>query len=99
MYKRKTSCGAAQAILEQAADEVINQKHHLWPVAKKFEIDKMTLYRYCKKKKSMATVGEAGHLKVTCGYSCPRQMFSETEESEIATYLLDASKMFFRPFP
>ena len=56
-YKRKTTRGASQDILERASDEVINQERHLRSVADAYGIDKMTLYRYCKKKGKRKLMG------------------------------------------
>jgi hypothetical protein len=93
-YKRKTTRGASQDVLERASDEVLNNGLHLRPVADAYGVDKMTLYRYCKKKGQLAADGTV-ETQVKCGYARPRELFSDAEESDFVTYLLDASKMFF----
>ena len=67
-------------------------------VALAYGIDKMTLYRYCKKLRA-ASSDEGSNSqdapKVTSGYAKARQIFSDAQEQELVQYLLDASKMFF----
>lgn len=97
-YKRKTERGVSQDVLERASHEVIDMNQHLRPVAEAYGVDKMTLHRYCKKKRELAAAGvssEISGLQMKCGYARSRQLFSDSEESELVTYLLDASKMFF----
>jgi len=96
-YKRKTSRGAEPDALARAADEEIQQGHSFRTVALAYDIDKMTLFRYCKKlKNSTSQVGpNVSALEVTSGYARPRQTFSDVEESQLVQYLLNAAKMFF----
>jgi hypothetical protein len=95
-YKRKTTRGTLQDILERASDEAISQKRHLRSVADACGIGKTTLYRFCKKKRKWYLMG-------IMGYRLDRKWsmnmlgqgnFSDSEENEFVTYLLDASKMF-----
>ena len=97
-YKRKPNRGADREILERAADEVLKQQHSLRTVALAYGIDKMTLFRFCKKVKqstSQESSESVPTLPVTTGYARPRQIFSDVEECELTRYLLDAAKMFF----
>lgn len=56
-YKRKTERGVSQDVLERASHEVIDKNQHLRPVAEAYGVDKMTLHRYCKKKRELAAAG------------------------------------------
>jgi len=97
-YKRKTSRGTTSDVLDRASAEVLQQKKSFRVVALAYGIDKMTLYRHCKKL-GAASSDEGSHSqdapKVTSGYARARQIFSDTQEQELVQYLLDASKMFF----
>jgi hypothetical protein len=73
-YKRKTERGVSQDVLERASHEVIDKNQHLRPVAEAYGVDKMTLHRYCKKKRELAAAGVSSPESigfnatvVTCG--------------------------------
>ena len=85
-YKRKTTFGASLEILKLAAEEVISKKQTLRTVALHHGIDKMTLFRFCKKVKDGVS---------SSGYSKHKLLFTASEEQELVNYLLDAAKMFF----
>jgi hypothetical protein len=62
----------------------------------------MTLHRYCKIKKQVAAdriSSENSGSQVKCRYARPKQLFSDSEENELITYLLLASKIFFALLP
>lgn len=86
-YKRKRPQRASFEVLQLAAEEVIAKKKSLRAVAMSYDIDKMTLLRFCKKVKD--------GVPYKSGYSHHKLFFTEAEEHELVNYLLDAAKMFF----
>jgi len=95
-YKRKTTRGSQTDIMQRAVEEVVKNKQSYRTVALAFGVDKMTLYRHCKKiKQSVIEESAEFFPKVICGYAKSRQIFSDSEESDLVKYLRDASKMFF----
>ena len=99
-YKRKTNRGSSSDVLERAAIEVLEKKESLRKVASAFGVDKMTLFRYCRRVKAVmykdgCDTSTHGLPKVSSGYCKSRQVFSDEMESNLVKYLVDAAKMFF----
>lgn len=89
-YKRKTDRGKIpEENFERAYEAVKNRTMSLREAAIAFEIDKMTLFRFIRKK------DEAGDQKVTMGYVKPRLIFTEQLESELEKYILHSSKIYY----
>ena len=72
---------ASFEVLQLAAEEVIAKKKSLRAVAMSYDIDKMTLLRFCKKVKD--------GVPYKSGYSHHKLFFTEAEEHELVNYLLD----------
>jgi len=99
-YKRKTDRGTTSENLHHATKEVLNEHKSFRTVAVAYGIDKMTLYRHCRKIKASQyhecnISSGSPSTAVHSGYAKPRQLLSDAEEAELVKYLLDASKMFF----
>ena len=98
-YKRKTDRGTTSENMHHATKEVLNEQKSFRTVAVAYGIDKMTLYRRCRKIKASQShecnISSGPSTAVHSGYAKPRQLFSDVEEAELVKYLLDASKMFF----
>ena len=105
-YKRKTCHGTPTDILERAAAEVLQKQRSLRSVSLTYNIDKMTLHRYCRRVKAAMANNESDSTtsitvpflatpSVVSGYSKPRQVFSNNAENDLVMYLVDAAKMFF----
>ena len=99
-YKRKTSRGTPPDVLERAAADVLQKQQSLRSVALAYNIDKMTLHRYCKKVKAAMTDDSTTTTptlpKVASGYNKPRQVLSHVVESDLVTYLVEAAKCFLQ---
>ena len=98
-FHRKTTRGASSDVMTRAAAEVIQQQKSLRSVSLLYNIDKMTLHRYCKRVRAAminVTPNSVGALpSVVSGYRKPRQVFSDETEQELIEYLIQAAKMFF----
>ena len=109
-YKRKTARGTPADVMTRAATEVIQQQQSLRGVSLTYNIDKMTLHRYCKRVKaamanrSTVSVNDTttsnatlvlGIPTVVSGYCKPRQVFSDNTEKDLVGYSVEAAKMFF----
>lgn len=87
-WKKKTDrVPASPTTIKKAVKKVIENNCPLRDTARKYHLDKMTLFRYVKKykEKGEETNYEANHN------SC--QIFTTAEESSLAAYLLIATKM------
>lgn len=89
-YKRKTDRGKIpNENFVRAYEAVKNRTMSLREAGIAFEIDKMTLFRFIRKK------DEAGDQKVSMGYAKPRLIFTEELESELEKYIVHSSKIYY----
>ncbi|XP_065673986.1 uncharacterized protein LOC136090937 [Hydra vulgaris] len=87
-YKRKTSNGAfTSQKLSDAASSVLKGKKSVTAAAKEFDIERMTLTRYILKLNS--------DCYASMGYSKPRLIFSQKQESALKIYLLQMASIFY----
>ncbi|CAH2003296.1 unnamed protein product [Acanthoscelides obtectus] len=93
-YIRKTGRGKTPVdVFERAANEVLVNKKSLRTVAADFEINHMTLQRFCKKQKQKEDEGLEGPIHV--GYRPNRQVLPDEMEADLEEYLLDQAKYYF----
>lgn len=89
-YIRKTDRGKIpDESFEKAYEAVKTQTMSLREAAIAFEIDKMTLFRFIRKK------DESKGQKVKMGYAKPRQIFPDQLESELEEYIIRSSKIYY----
>lgn len=100
-YERKTSRGLVPSdVMHTAAREVLTDRQSLRSVAEKHNIDKMTLFRFCRRVKDRypndsVRANAAMFSSISVGYSKPRQIFSDEEETLLVDYVLKAASMYF----
>uniref|UniRef100_A0A0L8IF64 HTH psq-type domain-containing protein n=1 Tax=Octopus bimaculoides TaxID=37653 RepID=A0A0L8IF64_OCTBM len=74
--------------MKRAARKVVDEMKSLRDVAKDFEVNFMTLQRYCKK---LRTEGKIASV----GYASPRAVFTKEQEDLLVTYILKAAKIYY----
>jgi len=78
--------------MKHAAEQVISRQLSLCEAAKTFSIPKTTLFRYCTK---LRRTGDKGLVSFCPNYSV-RRICTDSQESLIAEYLLQAAKLHHR---
>lgn len=89
-YTRKTDRGKISLETFEKAYEVVKAgTMSLREAAIAFEIDKMTLFRFIKKK------DQSDGQNVSIGYAKPRLIFTEQLEHELEEYIIHSSKIYY----
>ncbi|CAI9723626.1 transposable element-derived 1-like [Octopus vulgaris] len=92
-YKRKTTrVDTPPDVMERAARKFVDEKKSLRDVAKDFEVNFMTLQRYCKKPRTEGKIASVG-------YTSPRADFTKKQEDLLVAYILKAAKIYHGLIP
>ena len=96
-YKRKTERGVHQQIMEQAAKLVTEQHESARSSAKQFNIPRTSLLRFLKRLQMVGRPNPTGRptRTPTVGYNNGRQIFCDTEEKELAEYILQVGRIYY----
>lgn len=89
-YKKKTNRGNIPIEVLTAAAEEVAAGMALRTAANQFSLDKMTLLRYINKSSQL----EPG-IQPKIGYAKVRQIFSDEQENELASYILHCSRIYY----